>query len=635
MKRLATLLLACALGASALPGPAQPPKAPLPAPAAALAHAAPSAADPGALTPEPPAIALAHRVERLKEALEKGQADQVDAALSDVETLRRNYTALDVMPLVDAMALWARQQGSFGHPQLGLAALDKVERWAPQDPAILSSRIVLTRQLGPEGWIWSIPDLLRLTAKRLEHPAHRWLWLVQHLGGVRLMATLLLWGWALTLGLRYRNLLRDLWEEPLRERGVSKGLLAVLGACILAGPVLLGLDPSVAAVIWLVLLAPFLSARETRATVLVLVLQLLNPMMAVMEPWAVQPPAPSLVTLQLQPQIDPPGEARLRHLPPADRTFLKGWSQLQAQDWAGAEGTFKGLVGALPDQAPVLNNLGVAEFMLGHLEEAEARFQAAYQLDPARAEVLMNQSILDFDKLDTVNGALKQEAARAANPALFGDLALLNEAKGAASGHRVYPSPLPDTPERVKALAAAEGEEGTARQPWNSRIALGLLMPLLALVLLLWRARRSRFIPYATQCIRCGDPFKSTDSPNPEVCSQCHHLFVAKDGVHAESRKRKVDQLAAHQRATRWIHRTFIALLPGCDAAFLGDTADGFWEWLILCLALGVVIATGPTVRYPGEILPDPLSLWLPVGAVFLVVLYLRSWVKLLPKRRI
>ena len=580
-------------------------------------------------------MALAHRVERLKDALEKGQPDKVDAALSEVETLRRNYTSLDVMPLVDAMALWARQQGAFGHPRLGLAALDKVERWAPQDPAILSSRIVLTRQLGIQGWIWSIPDLLRLTAKRLEHPAHRWLWLVQHLGGFRLMATLLLWGWALMLALRHRNVLRDLWEEPLRARGLSSVLLAILGALIFAGPVMLGMDPSVAAILWLLLLAPFMSTAEVRSTVLVLLLQFLNPLMAVMEPWAVQPPAPSLVTLQIQPQIEPPGEARLHLLPPADRTFLAGWRQLQAQDWSQAEATFKGLVGVIPDQAPVLNNLGVAEFMQGRTEDAEKHFQAAFLMDPARAEVLMNQSILDFDKLDTVNGALKQEAARAADPALFSELALLNEAKGASTGHGVYPSPLPDTPARVKALENAEGEADKVPPVWNSRIALGLLVPLLALVLLFWRFRRARYTPYATQCIRCGDPFRSTDGPHPQVCSQCHHLFVVKDGVHAESRKRKVDQLAAHQRATRWIHRFLIIFLPGCDVAFLGDTAEGFWEWFMVCLALGIVIATGPTVRYPGEILPDPLSLWLPLGAAFLAVLYLRSWVKLLPKRRI
>ncbi|HTL99072.1 MAG TPA: hypothetical protein VL181_09750, partial [Holophagaceae bacterium] len=474
---------------------------------------------PPAPPPEDQAVALAHRVQHLKEALEKGQPDQVDAALAEVEALRRTYSTLDVMPLVDAIALWARQQGAFGRPNLGLTALDKVERWAPQDPAILSSRIVLTRQEGIQGWLQSIPDLLRLTAKRLDHPAHRWLWLAQHLGGFRLMATLLLWGWALTLALRHRNVLRDLWEEPLRAKGISPAILSLLGAVILAGPVLLGLDPSLAAIIWLLLLGPIMSSGEAKATVIVVILQVLNPLVAIIEPWAIQPPSPSIVTLQLQPQVDPPSEARLRLLPAGDRAFLKGWHQLQIQDWPGAEATFKSLIGAIPDQAPVLNNLGVAEYMQGRAAEAEKRFQESAQLDPGRTEVLMNESILDFDKLDTVQGALKQEAARAADPTLFGELALLNEAKGGGASHRVFPSPLPDTPARVKALEDAEGGGAKTERPWNRRIAIGLLAPLVALTLLIWRFRRSRVVPYASQCIRCGDPFKSTDSPNPNVCS--------------------------------------------------------------------------------------------------------------------
>ena len=57
--------------------------------------------------------------------------------------------------------------------------------------------------------------MLDLTRLRLVHPAQRWLWTLQHLAWLRLMATLLLWGWALTLALRYRRVFRYLWEEPL------------------------------------------------------------------------------------------------------------------------------------------------------------------------------------------------------------------------------------------------------------------------------------------------------------------------------------------------------------------------------------------------------------------------------------
>jgi hypothetical protein len=134
--------------------------------------------------------------------------------------------------------------------------------------------------------------------------------------------------------------------------------------------------------------------------------------------------------------------------------------------------------------------------------------------------------------------------------------------------------------------------------------------------------------------MRCGEPFHTTDSPEFEVCSKCHHLFVLKDSIHGESRKRKVDQVSYYQGNQRWIHRVLIVLLPGTDLCFLGETRKGILEFSFVCFALGIVFATGRSVLYPGELLPDPASTWLPLGIGLLVVLFLRSWLKLLPRRR-
>ncbi|HJW43883.1 MAG TPA: tetratricopeptide repeat protein [Geothrix sp.] len=621
------LLLAPAMAAGLLAADSKTP-APAPAPAPEAVQV---------MEDTLPAIALSHRVEHLKQALEKGQPEQVDAAMGEVEALRRKYATLDVMPLVDAMALWARHQGLWGRPKLGLEALDRVERWAPQHPSILSSRIVLTRQAGWNGWLLSIPDLLRLTAKRLEHPAQRWLWMLQHFGGLRLMATLLLWGWSLTLMLRYRNVLRNIWEEPLRAMGQKPAVLAVIGAAILALPVLVGLDPGLACLLWLLLLAPFLHDSEIRLTVVVLLLQLFHPLLQVVEPWAVKAPAPSLVTYQMQPQIKALSEKQLKRLPEGDRIFLEGWARLQRQDWSGAAEAFQSLKLNHPDQGQVLNNLGVAHFMTKNLEEAEKDFDAAYQAEPKLAEALMNQSLVAFGKLDTVTGAMKQEAARTLDPRLFSDLVMLNEAKGpSASEQRAYPSPLPDSPERIAALeAATESSAGKAGPGPGLPFLLSLGLPLAGIGAIVIRSRRAGPLSSrTTQCIRCGEAFHITDSPDHEVCSQCHHLFVVKDGLHSERRKLKVEQLGRHQRQTRYIHKSLIVLLPGCDSVFMGDPGDGFWDFLFVSLSLGLVLATGPAVRYPGETLPDPSSLLLPLGSILLLLLFVRSWVKLLPRRR-
>ncbi len=578
-----------------------------------------------------PAIALSHRARHLMDALEKGDPDTIRAAQLEVEALRRSYYRLDVTPLVEAMAFWARQQGLIGKAALGLDGIQAVERWAPNHPTLLGTRITLMRQQGIQGWLWSIPELLRLTQLRLDHPAHRWLWLVQHLGLLRLTATLLLWGWALTMGMRYRNVLRYLWEQPLRHRNLAPMLTALVGLLVLSGPVLLGLDPLFAAMVWLILMAPFLLPQEVKVTTFILLLQLVHPALAAMEPWAAREPQPSLLTLQLQPQVHPVPPELLRWLPPSDQTFLAGWTQLQNEEWKAAEASFQGLVGRHPEQAEVLNNLGVAKFQLGDVAGANKAFDEALATGP-RMEVLLNQSILAFSRLDTAMGSAKRNDAQAAAPDAYSRLIALNDAR---KDERTYPIPLPDTPQRVQALTDAIGDRTgiTTFRFTEPAFLAALLIPLFGLIFFLARVRASLRMAHPTQCIRCGEPFHTTDSPDTEVCPKCHHLFVLRDGLHAESRRKKLDEVAEHQQVTRWIHKSLIVLLPGFDLAFLGRTREGFVEFLPFCLAVSMVLATGRSVRYPGEILADPTSTWLALGAVLVGLFYVRSWLKLILRR--
>ena len=578
-------------------------------------------------------VALSHRVERLKKAFTAGDPAAIKTAVEDVEGFRRMFGTHDVTPLVEAMCLWARQQGDEGNPERGLAALEALERWAPDKPVLLGTRIVLLRQTGVRGYVDSLPDVFQLTKLRLVHPTHRWLWLVQHVAWLRLMASVLLWGWAIVLSLRYRNVFRYLWEDPLSKRGMGSFAMALAGALMLALPVMAGLDPSLAAMFWLWLLAPFMLGAEVKVSLFVVVLQLVHPALSLMEPVAARIPSPSLVSLQVQPQVRPLEELGIGALPPVDRDFIKGWQQLVSQEWPRAEVTFDGLKTRHPDKAAVLNNLGVARFQQGKLEQAKQDFDAAFKAGGTNfPEIPLNQSVVAFRQLDSGTGIAKQEEARMMAPDFVKGLMAANQSR---NEQRTFAVPLQDTPERIAAISGGKApEDGTWIERIQSPVTLfWIVATLVASGAMIARLRRSLSQAHPTQCSRCGEPFHTTDCPDVDICSKCHHLFVLKDGLHGESRKKKVEEVSVYQQSQRWIHKTLIVLAPGLDASFLGATREGFLEFGFLAFALGIVFATGRSVRFPGEVIQDPASTWQGLGILLLATLFLRSWLKLIPRR--
>ncbi len=593
----------------------------------AVVSAAPSATEPDPSLA--PAVAMAHRAERLKHAFRSGEDGAIQAAMQECNLLVRTYNVTDLTPLFEAMVLWAREQGAEGAPERGLRVLRELEPWAPGNPSLLGARIELMRMQGLKGYLWSLPDVTELVRARLSHPVHRWLWIAQHAAWLRMMATLMLWGWTLAMVLRYRNALRYLWEDRLKARIPGPTAMAVLGAFLLALPVLLGMDPSVSALLLLWLAAPFFRLPEARITFLVILLQLVHPALSFLEPMGNEIPPTSVVALQEQPQAKPLREAGARVLPAGDQAFLEGWQQLQAQAWGQAEATFERLLATHPNRAEVLNNLGVARFQQGAVDRAEQAFQQAFVLAPRSVEVLLNQSVLAFKRLDSVQGLQKQDEARKADPLRFSRLTEGNQVRNEP---RTFAMPLPDSPERAELLGAGL-QKPAGRVFRGAQLLVGFGLPLLAALLLMLRLRRSIRSAHPTQCLRCGEPFHTTDSPDVEICSKCHHLFVLKDGLHGENRKRKVDEVGAFQKAQRGLHRVLVVLLPGLDLCFMGHAREGITEFAFLCFAAGMVLATGASVRYPGEILADPVSTWRPLGLTLMAVLLLRSWLKLIPRR--
>lgn len=577
-----------------------------------------------------PGIALVHRTDQLKKAFLSGKADSLEKASQDVDLLRRTYGTLDLAPMVESMSIWSRALGEEGQVELGLRVLSHVEqRWASHHPALLSSRILLLRKQGFKGYIQGLPHVAELVRMRLSHPDQRWLWILQHVSWMRAMATIGLWLFALALMLRYRQVLRDIWEESFFRKGMGPIPAALVGALILSLPVLVGLDPVFMAMFWLWLLAPFMHVHEVRVTYLVLLLQLVHPAMMYLEAQADRQIEPSIRLLQLQPQAKSIFEQGTDRLNEGDRRFLEGFKQLSMRQWKEAESIFDGLTKSHPDRAQVLNNRGVARFQMGRTQEALQDFEAAFKVGGSHPEILYNQSVIAFSELDSKTGIDKQEEARRVAPEAYEVIRLASQSM---TEQRTYAMYLPDTPERVQALRTSVKAKKIQVHTKPSFL-VWVIVPLIALVAFVMRLRRSMRQAHPTQCIRCGDPFHTTDSPDVEVCSKCHHLFILKDGLHGANRKSKVEEIARFQRGQRWIHRTLIFLVPGADRCFMGFSRQGILGLLFFSGLIGIVLVTGRSLRYPGEILSDPPSLWVPFSLGLLALVYLRSWFKFLPSR--
>jgi hypothetical protein len=295
--------------------------------------------------------------------------------------------------------------------------------------------------------------------------------------------------------------------------------------------------------------------------------------------------------------------------------------------------TFDGLKARHPDKAAVLNNLGVARFQQGKLEQAKQDFDAAFKAGGTNfPEIPLNQSVVAFRQLDSGTGIAKQEEARMMAPDFVKGLMAANQSR---NEQRTFAVPLQDTPERIAAISGGKApEDGNWIERIQSPVTLfWIVATLVASGAMIARLRRSLSQAHPTQCSRCGEPFHTTDCPDVDICSKCHHLFVLKDGLHGESRKKKVEEVSVYQQSQRWIHKTLIVLAPGLDASFLGATREGFLEFGFLAFALGIVFATGRSVRFPGEVIQDPASTWQGLGILLLATLFLRSWLKLIPRR--
>ena len=353
----------------------------------------------------------------------------------------------------------------------------------------------------------------------------------------------------------------------------------------------------------------------------------------------------------------------------SERPLLAAIVQVREGNWSAADyDILKGEADRGAAGVPGVNALGLAALRLGRLDEAEGALRAGLQAAPGNAELWLNLGNVAFARRDVAAAVADYAKAAELAPGLFAphynlgvayregfkfaesetetrrageldpDAAAVLSGLDASRLKGFTMDGLSRTSE-LWALARADAEDQAAAADhlWDAvmlgapigawgAVAGGLL--LLGIGFGLWRLKRG----VAAECRRCGRIFcvRCQRGQRGALCSQCHHIFVKKEGVDARVRVQKMGDIKAWGRLRRLRHIACAVCAPG--GGHLSD--ERFWPGLLLLLPASFIAAR--LLLGHGDF-PSPWSLgsaaasWITgAGAVAFAALWLLSlWLTL------
>jgi tetratricopeptide (TPR) repeat protein len=303
----------------------------------------------------------------------------------------------------------------------------------------------------------------------------------------------------------------------------------------------------------------------------------------------------------------------------SERPLLAAVVQVREGNWSAADyDTLKAEADRGTAGVPGVNALGLAARRLGHLDEAEAAVRAGLQAAPGNAVLWLNLGNIAFARQDVPGAITSYTKAAELAPRLFAphyNLGIAyregfkfaeSEAETRRAGEldpesaafyagldtsrlKGYTVDGHSRTQDLWALARASGEEQSAATDhlWEALMLgppIGAWPAVFGALLLLgagfgfWRLKRGM----ATGCRRCGRVYCLRCQPGRrgELCSQCHHIFVKKEGVDARVRVQKMGDIKSWGRRLRVRHIACAVLAPGG-----GHLSNGrFWPGVALLL---------------------------------------------------
>ncbi len=268
---------------------------------------------------------------------------------------------------------------------------------------------------------------------------------------------------------------------------------------------------------------------------------------------------------------------------------------------------YQSLLAKAVSDAVALNNLGNLAFASGEFQAAIARYKQGIEVAPA-AEVLAtlyyNMQLAHLQKFEYQPAQeARSQADRLAAGLVRSYESVWKYDKGdyAVVDLGLDSEELWAKFEGTRAGVARKNVAGLER-PASNPFRLGsLLNPFTGFLLIAavvvaglraWRGQRM----FTTACVKCGTPFCKRchlGAAAAGLCTQCHHLFVVRDGVSGPARNQKLLEVQKEDAKREWIFRGLSLLLPGAGHLYARKTIGGALLALAWSSILTLALLTG------------------------------------------
>lgn len=330
--------------------------------------------------------------------------------------------------------------------------------------------------------------------------------------------------------------------------------------------------------------------------------------------------------------------ARERYPEDRDLAFLLASQYRKAGRYEDAANVYGELLRTQASDPIALNNLANLSFAAGEFPAAIPRYQQGLAASPTpaiAATLYYNMSLAYLQKFDPQPANEARSQALRLDPRLIHqyDATWKYEVKNenAVVDLGLSADELWSKFQRLRDGVGRQnvmGKGGTDPLQWSAGLNrfLGFLAVFVVVVIAIWRWRGSRM--FTMRCVKCGTPFCRRchlGAAWEGLCTQCHHLFVVRDGVSGPARNQKLLEVQREDEKRERIFRALSLVFPGAGHVYAHRTLSGLFFILVWSLVLSLALLGGRLLPFT-EATSRVTTPWgLVLGALVLLAVYVAA----------